>query len=448
MLLIPFDRQIDWRRPPLVTLLLVLANVLCFVFWQAGEERALARAMAHYKSSGLVEIEYPHFAVYLRAQGRADELPSLVEAQAHPERLYFAMLAEDGFMQRLNDGRVIRPLDGDFPVWQRERARLLELLDEVAFVAYGWKGGAPDLPSLFAHMFLHADLIHLLGNLFFLIAIGFLVEQVLGGPVFLLCYLLGGLGSAALDMSLSPNNLIPGIGASGAISGIMGMYAVLYWNRSVRVFVFLFVYFDYLRVPAIALLPVWLGNELYQLWRYPDSNINFVAHLGGLVSGALIAWAVRDTRWFDQGQFDQSDRAEDFASRLQTARERCARQDFKAALPLLRVLHAERPDDAQVLYHLFLAERLYPDSDRFHDVSLRILRLPLHEPATIDMVHEVFFAYLRLAKPRARLKRDLARQLLDGFRRAGREDAAALLQRMLDKRPAGRRSPAKAGGGP
>ena len=436
MLLIPFDRKIDWRRPPVVTLFLVLVNLACFVFLQSGEETALSKAMDHYVSSGLVEMEYPHFANYLRAQGRAEELPPLSDVKTYPELLYFAILHEGTFVQRLHDDRVIRPHHTVFASWQQERLRLDELLDKVTFIAYGWKGGAPDLPSLFAHMFLHADVMHLLGNLFFLIAVGLLVEGVLVGRVFLLCYLLGGLGSASLDLMLSPNSLIPGIGASGAISGLMGMYAVLYWNRSVRVFVFLFAYFDYVRLPAILLLPLWIGNELYQMWSSPESNINFIAHLGGLISGAMIAWVVKGTPLFDIGHVETQDRTEDFESRLQEARELCGRQDFKAALPMLRSLYSEQPDNQQVLYHAFLVERLYPDSERFHEISLKILGLPMHEPAIASMVHEVFEAYLKLAKPKARINRDLACRLVDGFQRSGRGDIAGRLQRMLDKHSA------------
>ena len=433
MLLIPFDRKIDWRQPPLVTLLLIMINVVCFVFWQAGEDRALQRAMDHYASSGLVDMEYPHFERYLRREGRPNELPSPREAKEHPEFLYFAMLQEGRFVQSLDAGEVIKPHHNDYESWQRQRQLLNELLGDVTFIAYGWKGGAPDLKSLFAHMFLHADVMHLLGNLFFLLAVGFLVEGVLVGRVFLLCYLLGGIGSAGLDLLLSPNSLIPGIGASGAISGLMGMYAVLYWNRSVRVFVFLFAYFDYVRLPAIVLLPLWVGNELYQMWANPESNINFIAHLGGLLSGATIAWVVKDTPLFNIEYVEEQDRAEGIQSRMNEARELCETQDFKSALPMLRALYKEQPDNHQVLYHLFMAERLYPDSESFHEVSLKILRLPMREAAVAAMVHEVFESYLRLAKPKARVNRELACHLLKGFRHAGKHEAAQRLQRMLDK---------------
>ena len=53
------------------------------------------------------------------------------------------------------------------------------------------------------------------------------------------------------------------------------------------------IYFDYVKLPAIVLLPAWIGNELLQLWLYPDSNINYMAHLGGLVTGAALAFAIK-----------------------------------------------------------------------------------------------------------------------------------------------------------
>ena len=437
MLLLPMDRAFDWRRPPVVTLLLIVINTGCFLLWQSGDDQAVHRALAYYSSSGLLETEYPHFRNHLRTTGRLDELPGPEEAEQAPDQVFYLMLDEGVFLQRLEDGRVIRRFDHGYRNWRAHRDRFEEMLDGVVFLRYGWKAAQPDWQSLFGHMFLHADLFHLLGNMVFLLAVGFLVESVLAGWVFLLCYLLVGVGAAGLDSLLRAESLIPGIGASGAISGVMGMYAVLFWRRSVRVFYFLFVYFDSVRLPAITLLPLWIGNELYQMWSHPESNINFVAHLGGLFSGALVGWMARGTAAFDMQPIEQQDQLDDFEERMQAARQLCEQQDFKSALPRLRSLYRDQPDNQQVLYHLFMAERLYPDSDQFHQVSLRILAQPTQDPAWSAMAHDVLLNYAKLARPEPRISNELACSLLGGFQRPDQAQAARLLQRILQERGVG-----------
>ena len=433
MLLLPVDRSLDWRRPPLVTVLLIMLNLGCFLFWQTGEDSAMRGAMDYYGSSGLLEKEYPHFRKHMRREGRLKETPSLARAKRQPELIYYLMLDEGAFVQRLERGRVIRKNDVDYRSWRVHRDRFEQMLDRVVFVNYGWKPAAGSWQSLFAHMFLHADAVHLVGNMVFLLAVGFLVEGVLAGWMFALCYLLAGLGAAGLDSLMRADSLIPGIGASGAISGVMGMYAVLYWNRSVRVFYFLFVYFDSVRLPAITLLPLWIGNELYQMWSHPESNVNFVAHLGGLLTGALVAWLARGTAAFDIQAIEEQDERDDFERRMEEARQLCDRQEFKRALPLLRTLYRERPNDQQVLYHLFMAERLFPASEQFHQVSNHILAQPLSDPALAAMVHEIFQSYLRLAKPEPRISPELACRLLPGFRRSGKQQAAEQLLGILQQ---------------
>lgn len=434
MLLLPIDRACDWRRPPLVTLLLVLLNVGSFFLWQSGDDQAMLKAMAYYGSSGLVETEYPHFKKHMRRRGRAHEVPSLAQAREQPELLYFLMLDEGAFLQRLENGRMVLEDAAGYRSWRSKRDRFNQLLERVTSINYGWQSAQPDWTRLMGHMFLHADLMHLVGNMVFLLAVGFLVETVLAGWAFLLCYLLAGFGAAGLDSLMRPDSLIPGIGASGAISGVMGMYAVLYWNRSVRVFYFLFVYFDSIRLPAITLLPLWIGNELYQMWSNPESNINFVAHLGGLFSGAVIGWLARGTVAFDMHAVEEQDQEDDFKQRIHEARQLCERQDFKAALPRLRALYREHPDSQQVQYHLFLAERLFSAGEEFHEICNRILSQSMHDPASAAMVQDVFESYVRLARPGPRISPDLARRLISRFTQAGETQAVRYLQQLLQKR--------------
>ena len=92
---------------------------------------------------------------------------------------------------------------------------------------YGYRPGAPSLLTLFASMFLHVGFWHLAGNMWFLWMFAPKMEYRLGGGWFAGAYVLAGLGGQALEILFSPGSLIPCVGASGAISGVLGVYFVL-----------------------------------------------------------------------------------------------------------------------------------------------------------------------------------------------------------------------------
>ena len=133
---------------------------------------------------------------------------------------------------------------------------------------------------------------------------------------------------------------------------------------------------------------------------------------------------------------EEQDQEDDFEQRMQGARELCDRQEFKAALPKLRSLYREKPGNQQVLYHLFMAERLFPASEQFHQVSNHILTQSRSDPAFSAMVHDVFQSYVRLARPKPRISADLACRLIARFEQTGNAQSAQILRRKLPKRGA------------
>ena len=424
MILIPFDRAIDWSRPPIMTISLILINVLLFFSWQSGEEQALVDAIHYYQESGLAEIEQQAYSDWKTQQGQPPAQDTDLQT----------ILIDSEFRQQMDDGLILAQNSDEFAQWQRLRPSLDTRLDRVTSLKYGLKPANFDLPSLFAHMFLHGSVSHLLGNMFFLFAVGFLVEATIGPWLFLGCYLLGGLGSAGLDLLLSPDRMGPGIGASGAIAGLMGMYAVLFWTRRVRFFYFLLVYFDYVKLPAIVLLPLWISNELYQIWQHSDSPINNVAHLGGLCSGALLGLAVR--RWapsFSLEVFENADREQQREQQMQQVRRLCQDLDYNKALPLLRRLYADDPTQCEVLWLYQQALRLNPSSDEYHRINRAILSLPDHDASYRPLILETLADYVAHAKPAPRLNQQLACRLAPLLIEANKLDAGQRLFRTLLK---------------
>lgn len=141
-------------------------------------------------------------------------------------------------------------------------------------------------------MFLHGGWAHLLGNLWFLWVFGNNVEDGMGRGRFLAFYLLTGLAAAALHVAVDPGSIVPTVGASGAISGVMGAYLMQHPRAPVRTWVppiFLF------NLPAWVFLIYWFGLQLLgglpglaPARGEPSGGVAFWAHVGGFVAGALL----------------------------------------------------------------------------------------------------------------------------------------------------------------
>ena len=144
-------------------------------------------------------------------------------------------------------------------------------------------------------MFLHGGWGHLLGNALFLWVFGNNVEDIMGRLRFLIFYVLCGLTAAAAQVLVNPASPVPMVGASGAISGVLGGYLVLYPLVRVRVLVILFIFVTMVRVPAFVVLLIWVGYQvilglpqLMMLESEVSAGVAFWAHIGGFAAGALL----------------------------------------------------------------------------------------------------------------------------------------------------------------
>jgi membrane associated rhomboid family serine protease len=145
---------------------------------------------------------------------------------------------------------------------------------------------------LFTSMFLHGSWLHLLGNMWFLWLFGNNVEDAMGRLQSLFFYLLCGLAAALLQVLTSPDSGVPMVGASGAISGVMGAYLILYPH--VRVFAILPLGFfaTTVALPAWTMLIYWmliqLVSGLTAIGGEPGGGVAFWAHVGGFIAGMVL----------------------------------------------------------------------------------------------------------------------------------------------------------------
>jgi membrane associated rhomboid family serine protease len=159
-----------------------------------------------------------------------------------------------------------------------------------------WDDGSRWL-TLLTHMFLHGGVAHVLGNCWFLWIFGKNVEDRLGSFTFLLFYLLSGLAAAALQVAVDSGSSVPMLGASGAISGVLGAYLILFPTAWIVTLVPWIV--PILPVPAFVFLILWFVIQAFNgfgslLQSAPDGGVAWWAHAGGFAAGIGLLLLAKD----------------------------------------------------------------------------------------------------------------------------------------------------------
>jgi membrane associated rhomboid family serine protease len=155
-----------------------------------------------------------------------------------------------------------------------------------------------DLYTVISSMFLHGGWAHIIGNMVFLLVFGDNIEDAMGHLSYLLFYLLCGIAAAFLQIVLDVSSTIPMIGASGAISGVMGAYIALFPQGKVRALVFFGYFGQVVLVPAWVMIGLWFVLQLFSgfasLGASGEGGVAFWAHVGGFIAGAVLVWLFRD----------------------------------------------------------------------------------------------------------------------------------------------------------
>ncbi len=280
--------------------------------------------------------------------------------------------------------------------------------------ANGYKPGAPEMSDLFFSMFLHGGFLHLAGNMLFLWIYGDNVEHVLGRFGFLAVYLGTGAVATWFFSFFAGPSMIPLVGASGAISGVLGVYFLLFPRNKIKVFVALIpFYVDVFLLPARLVLGFFvIVDNLLPLLIGPQSSIAYGAHIGGFLGGIAIAlagerlswsWPWKDRAWRTDRPTAPREPEPGYSgisnlSVLRTAMERKHPLDVIDALSRMNRSEVAKlsPDECVILSewlddtgHAAAASRIlkqcistHRDSDRLADayLSLGLLRLKQGQP--------------------------------------------------------------------
>lgn len=149
--------------------------------------------------------------------------------------------------------------------------------------------------TIFSSMFLHAGFLHVGGNMLYLWIFGKSVEDTLGHVRFTLFYLLSGLVAALTQVSASPASVVPMIGASGAVSGVLGAYLILFPQSRVLTLVIFGFFWRLVSIPAVVVLGFWIVLQILNgLGSFGEAGgVAWFAHIGGFFAGMLLLIVMR-----------------------------------------------------------------------------------------------------------------------------------------------------------
>jgi membrane associated rhomboid family serine protease len=157
----------------------------------------------------------------------------------------------------------------------------------------------PELPApvltIFTSMFMHGGLFHIGGNMLYLWIFGNNVEDTLGHARYLLFYLLSGIAAALAQTAIGPSSVVPMVGASGAVSGVLGAYLVLFPRAHVTTLIILGFFFRLVQIPAMVVLGFWIVLQVLNgLGSFGSSGgVAFFAHIGGFLAGIGLLYVLK-----------------------------------------------------------------------------------------------------------------------------------------------------------
>ena len=440
MLIIPLTGALSKKNPPIVTIGIIA--VCCFVFLviQSGDRRKHEQAQEFYFDSGLYKIELSAYFTYLSTTKQDKRAEALAKKENWSRQAivvwYQRMMQDAEFQAKLLNDEIIRGDQQGFPEWKQLRTQYEDILSRVVAVRYGFRPAFPTYFTPFTYMFLHGGFGHLLGNMIFLWLVGCALEVGCGRVLYAGLYLLTGVLAVGLYHLVYITSTVPLIGASAAIAGLMGAYTLLYGRRKIKVFYSLGFYFNYTRVPALVLLPLWIGNECFQLFFGGASEVAYVAHLGGLASGAVLGFVGKKCLGAAmEPQAAPQDSREEQVSLLDEALEKLGKLDMDGARVLLERVLEKDPGNTKALAHLFHIDKLHPESEQFHATASRLFLRLTNDKAEHGAVYTFFQEYVRVS-PRLRLEQQLLFRISSVLVAQGHpEDGERIMAMLLRSHP-------------
>jgi membrane associated rhomboid family serine protease len=433
LLIMPLHRRMTMANAPVVTLTLILLNCFVYFFLQSGDDRVLRDAFAYYQQSQLGLVEFPVYDNWLHEHAEDPDVGQRLEAMqdARPELKVALIESDEEFLAALRADQVILPGSEGYVDWRAKRAEFDRIRDSAFTSRHALRFSRVEPGRMSWAMFMHGGLEHLIGNMVFLLVLGLLVEGALGPWWYLGLYVLGGFGASFATVAWHWGDQGLALGASGAIAALMGAYCVIWGLRRVRVFYWFFVIFDYVRVPAMVLLPFWLGWQVLNMWFNGDAEIGFDAHAGGIVSGAGLAYLLRRFGMVRDAyveEDEQEEKRDGHALAYTRALEHIGRLEIAQARALLEQIEADEPGQSHVLIALYRCARYGGTPEQVDAAATRVLSLPAKTEPAIHELRTTCEDYLKTCAGMPRIAPEVLLRLVNPLLRVGADaDAQGLL---------------------
>ncbi len=189
--------------------------------------------------------------------------------------------------------------------WTLDDRNLLNFLDQWATVPVEVSSGQA-LFTLVTCAFLHGSWFHLGSNMLFLWVFGDNVEDVMGHAKYIIFYLLTAAGASYAQVLIDPDSRIPLVGASGAVSGLLAAYIILFPHGKIQTLIFLGIFVTTIMIPAWVMIGYWIviqvisGVGSLSMIDEQTGGVAFFAHIGGFVAGLVLVWFFRDRRRLEE----------------------------------------------------------------------------------------------------------------------------------------------------
>jgi membrane associated rhomboid family serine protease len=378
-MIIPLSHEnLRGRRWPWITIGLIVLNAIVFLCTNGRMEQQMAE-------TGQVEMRILFLgAQYPDAQltPAAKDLIAAIRLQYPAQYHQLVAKFQDEADQAARGGEGLRrmsPLEAD-----AEMAQLCAQLSEAQHTSIAWNYAFHPVDakpwSYITASFLHGGWLHIIFNMWFLWLAGTILEDLWGRIVYPIFYLVAGALAWAVHGVVFPHSLIPALGASGAIAGLMGAFLARFPNTQIRLGWWFFIRLFKFNVPAYVILPLWLAIQVFWgvLFRSAgaEGGIAYWAHIGGFAFGALGAVLLRAT-----GIEQSADRAIEAKvswsadPRIVRATEALGENNPAGAIFALRELVKEKPDSVDGWELLLTAQHQKHDREGEKETLAAIVRL-------------------------------------------------------------------------
>ncbi|MCK5310845.1 MAG: rhomboid family intramembrane serine protease, partial [Desulfobacteraceae bacterium] len=402
------------------------------------------KAEQYYFESGLAKIEVSKYQDYVTKHKKHEEnvgpaqndtRKSKKESEKLLYKLHMEIEKDKSFLEKLHNDEIITKKDENYFEWKALRENYESQAAQVIFSEYGFKPVFHRPFTFLSHMFLHGGLGHLIGNMIFLWIAGCLVEAGSKREYYITAYILSGFSAVVFFWLLNFDSVRPLVGASGAISGLMGIITTLYGTKKIKVFFYVGFYFNYLRAPAIILLPIWVGKELWSYLYGGPSSTAYMAHVGGFLGGAVLGYLnIKLFKLINHDALTEQRRSKT-PEYLEKAMECSGRLEFDEARGILEQAYKEAPEDTIILEQLFKTVKADPESKQFHLTTKRVLGLLSKNQSNYSLVDKIYNEYTELVKT-PKLPAQLFIRLCSIFSTLGQtEKAEKILALFLKRKP-------------